>query len=93
MSLAMVSSRWIFASRKLPFVDLLGAPQSSLLNATPLADFGGGHPDPNLIYASHLVERFGLFTLIVLGESVISVAQGAADVDWTAATVTFMEKT
>lgn len=38
------------------FVDLLGAPQSSLLNATPLADFGGGHPDPNLIYASHLVE-------------------------------------
>jgi low temperature requirement protein LtrA len=39
------------------------------------------------IHASHLVERFGLFTLIVLGESVISVAQGAADVDWTAATV------
>jgi low temperature requirement protein LtrA len=35
------------------------------------------------IHASHLVERFGLFTLIVLGESVISVAQGAADVDWT----------
>ena len=40
-----------------------------------------------LIHASHLVERFGLFTLIVLGESVISVAQGAADVDWTAQTV------
>jgi low temperature requirement protein LtrA len=39
------------------------------------------------IHASHLVERFGLFTLIVLGESVISVAQGAADVDWTATTV------
>jgi low temperature requirement protein LtrA len=40
------------------------------------------------IHASHLVERFGLFTLIVLGESVISVAQSAADVeDWTAATV------
>jgi low temperature requirement protein LtrA len=39
------------------------------------------------IHASHLVERFGLFTLIVLGESVISVAQGAADVDWTAATL------
>jgi low temperature requirement protein LtrA len=38
------------------------------------------------IHASHLVERFGLFTLIVLGESVISVAQGAAKVDWTAAT-------
>jgi low temperature requirement protein LtrA len=39
------------------------------------------------IHASHLVERFGLFTLIVLGESVISVAQGAAEVDWTPATV------
>src|SRR4030095_4288454 len=39
------------------------------------------------IHASHLVERFGLFTLIVLGESVISVAQAAAEVDWTAATV------
>jgi hypothetical protein len=41
------------------------------------------------IHASHLVERFGLFTLIVLGESVISVAQGvatsAAQGDWTAA--------
>jgi low temperature requirement protein LtrA len=39
------------------------------------------------VHASHLVERFGLFTLIVLGESVISVAQAAAEVDWTAATV------
>jgi low temperature requirement protein LtrA len=39
------------------------------------------------VHASHLVERFGLFTLIVLGESVISVAQGAADVDWTAGTL------
>jgi low temperature requirement protein LtrA len=39
------------------------------------------------IHASHLVERFGLFTLIVLGESVISVAQGAAEVEWTAVTL------
>jgi len=39
------------------------------------------------IHASHLVERFGLFTLIVLGESVISVAQGAAGVEWTPATL------
>jgi low temperature requirement protein LtrA len=41
------------------------------------------------VHASHLVERFGLFTLIVLGESVISVAQGAvksaAQGHWTAA--------
>jgi low temperature requirement protein LtrA len=39
------------------------------------------------VHASHLVERFGLFTLIVLGESVVRVAQGATGVDWTAATL------
>lgn len=38
------------------FIDQLGAPAGSVINATPLEDFGGGHPDPNLIYASHLVE-------------------------------------
>jgi len=37
-------------------VDILGAPDSSVINGVPLEDFGGGHPDPNLIYASHLVE-------------------------------------
>ena len=40
------------------------------------------------VHASHLVERFGLFTLIVHGESVVRVAQGVADVDdWTTATL------
>jgi phosphoglucomutase len=34
----------------------LGAPASSLMNAVPLEDFGGGHPDPNLTYAHDLVE-------------------------------------
>lgn len=38
------------------FVDLLGAPQKSVMNASPLEDFGGGHPDPNLIYARPLVD-------------------------------------
>lgn len=37
-------------------IDLLGAPANSVMNATPLEDFGGGHPDPNLIYAKHLVD-------------------------------------
>lgn len=37
------------------FCDLLGAPPSCLRNATPLEDFGGGHPDPNLTYAEELV--------------------------------------
>jgi phosphoglucomutase len=34
----------------------LGAPAASLMNAVPLEDFGGGHPDPNLTYAHDLVE-------------------------------------
>jgi phosphoglucomutase len=34
----------------------LGAPENSLMNAVPLEDFGGGHPDPNLTYAHDLVE-------------------------------------
>jgi phosphoglucomutase len=34
----------------------LGAPAASLMNCTPLEDFGGGHPDPNLTYAHELVE-------------------------------------
>jgi phosphoglucomutase len=34
----------------------LGAPINSVINGTPLEDFGGGHPDPNLVYAHELVE-------------------------------------
>lgn len=38
------------------FVEQLGAPLLSVQNASPLEDFGGGHPDPNLIYAKELVD-------------------------------------
>lgn len=34
----------------------LGAPNGAVMNGTPLPDFGGGHPDPNLTYAHDLVE-------------------------------------
>ncbi|MEO8417463.1 MAG: alpha-D-glucose phosphate-specific phosphoglucomutase [Methylophilaceae bacterium] len=34
----------------------LGAAKDSVMNAEPLEDFGGGHPDPNLTYAHDLVE-------------------------------------
>jgi phosphoglucomutase len=37
-------------------VEQLGAPPNSIQNATPLQDFGGGHPDPNLIYGKPLVD-------------------------------------
>ncbi|OIR02341.1 phosphoglucomutase [mine drainage metagenome] len=39
---------------------LLGAPQGTVIHGTPLPDFGGGHPDPNLVHAHDLVaEMFG----------------------------------
>ena len=34
---------------------LLGAPSGTVINGTPLEDFGGHHPDPNLVYAADLV--------------------------------------
>lgn len=37
------------------FEQRLGAIES-VLNGEPLEDFGGGHPDPNLVYAHDLVE-------------------------------------
>lgn len=36
-------------------VDMLGAPEDVLMNAQPLPDFGGGHPDPNPAHAEELV--------------------------------------
>ena len=40
------------------FEKLLGAPAGTVLNAKPLPDFGGGHPDPNPHDAHALVEMF-----------------------------------
>lgn len=34
----------------------LGAPADTVINAVPLEDFGGGHPDPNLVHAHELVK-------------------------------------
>ena len=38
-------------------VERLGASPDSVMNAVPLEDFGGGHPDPNLVHAHELAER------------------------------------
>jgi len=35
---------------------MLGAPAGTVIHGVPLEDFGGGHPDPNLVYAHELVE-------------------------------------
>jgi len=34
---------------------MLGAPAGTVINGTPLKDFGGHHPDPNLVHAAELV--------------------------------------
>ena len=39
------------------FEELLGAEPGSVLNGVPLEDFGGHHPDPNLVHAAELVRR------------------------------------
>ena len=36
--------------------DALGAPQGTVVNGTPLPDFGGHHPDPNLVHAKELYD-------------------------------------
>lgn len=38
------------------FEEVLGAAKGSVINAVPLPDFGGLHPDPNLTYAKELLE-------------------------------------
>jgi len=39
------------------FVGELGASENCLQNSIPLPDFGGSHPDPNLVNAAQLVKR------------------------------------
>lgn len=38
------------------FEETLGAAKGSVIRATPLPDFGGLHPDPNLVYDKELVD-------------------------------------
>ena len=42
--------------------DILGAPKGTVINAVPLEDFGGGHPDPNMAHAKEL-------TSLMLGDN------------------------
>lgn len=36
---------------------ILGAPRGTVVNGTPLPDFGGGHPDPNPVWAKDLMDE------------------------------------
>ena len=37
------------------FEEILGAAPGSVINAVPKPDFGGLHPDPNMVYAKELI--------------------------------------
>lgn len=52
---AMHAVTGIYAHRILE--QRFGAPLGTVSNGTPLADFGGGHPDPNLVHAHDLVQH------------------------------------
>lgn len=54
------------------FVELLGPILAVRTMSNPRMSF----------HARHITERYGLFTIIVLGESVLAVALGTADTDW-----------
>jgi phosphoglucomutase len=45
----------------------LGALPNTVMNGTPLPDFGGGHPDPNLTYAPELVAAMSGFHSLDFG--------------------------
>ena len=47
--------------------DMLGAKPGSVINAIPLEDFGGGHPDPNLAHAKELAEEMFSMTAPTFG--------------------------
>jgi phosphoglucomutase len=49
------------------FVDALGASTESVINDGALEDFGGGHPDPNLVHAAALVKQMSSDDAPVLG--------------------------
>jgi low temperature requirement protein LtrA len=69
-----------------PFRYLIWAAAFLLELATPFLNIRLARAIP--IDRSHIPERFGLFTIIVLGEAVIVTANSAASVEWNLTTVT-----
>lgn len=51
------------------------------------AAYGGVAYMPRVFHPEHIAERYGLFTIIVLGESVLAVAVGTAGTGWEPAAV------
>lgn len=57
----------------------LSANVGAVINGTPLEDFAGGHPDPNLVHARELVKK--LNTTAITGGAVIPDFGAASDGD------------
>lgn len=45
----------------------LQAPEGTVIRGTPLEDFGGGHPDPNLVHAVELIQHMNQATAPDMG--------------------------
>ena len=54
--LSCMDDKWIKKEMIRIFEEILGAKKGSVVNYTPLPDFGGLHPDPNMVYAKELVD-------------------------------------
>jgi low temperature requirement protein LtrA len=81
MGFALAAMGWIASVFvPLPYRSLFWAVGLIIDFATPLT--GQDHQARLLPNAEHLPERFGLFTIIVLGEAVTSVIIGVAEVQW-----------
>lgn len=63
------------------FVKRLGAPPASVMNGVPLADFGGGHPDPNPTYAADLIAAMNAAPEVGSGNEVAPDFGAASDGD------------
>ena len=46
-------------------VNRLGAPKETVINAIPLTDFGGGHPDPNQVQHKNLYPLYRVTMLLI----------------------------
>ena len=56
----------------------LGASEGTVINAVPSEDFGGGHPDPNLVHAHELVELMNGSEPMAFGAA----SDGDGDATW-----------
>ncbi|HEY9669248.1 MAG TPA: low temperature requirement protein A [Coleofasciculaceae cyanobacterium] len=78
---ALAACPWLISAFvPIPFRFILWALGLAIDFATPLT--AQRHQRQLLPHLEHLPERFGLFTIIVLGEAIIAVVNGLAEMNW-----------